>query len=355
MTPAQMRQTLRRIDRDLVKLLNERAKLVQKLAAASSAHDAVFDWPEIEEIVAQAVQANKGPLREETIRTVFRELASGVRALLAPTRVVYLGPMYSYSHLAASERFGTQVELVPVATIAAVFEALNRNQADYGLVPIENSTDGRVSDTLEMFARLPVRICGMVPLRIHHHLLGKCPRHKVREVYSKPQALSQCRDWLAKQMPDARLVEMTSTAAAARLAAEKPGVAAIASRQAAAQYGLDVLAENIEDNRHNMTRFAVIGGQPSTPTGNDKTALMFEIAHRPGALAEAMMVFKRCGLNLTWIESFPIADTENEYLFFVEFEGHCEDANAVRAINSLRRKTERLEILGSYPEVATIG
>ena len=353
-TPGQLRQALRRTDREIVKLLNERGKQTQRLAELAEDATSIMDWHAIEGVTEQAVAANKGPLDATVIRAVFRELTSGIRRLMAPIRVAYLGPIYSYSHLAAVERFGGQVELIAVATIAAVFEAMNRRQADYGLVPIENSTDGRVADTLEMFARLPVRICGIVPLRIHHHLLGKCARQEIREVYSKPQALSQCRDWLAKQVPDARLVEMTSTAAAARVAADKPGAAAIASRQAGTQYGLDVIAGNIEDNRHNMTRFAVIGGRPAAPTGHDKTALMFEIAHQPGALADAMMVFKRNMLNLTWIESFPIADAENEYLFFVEFEGHQNDAKAVRAIQSLGRKTVRMEVLGSYAEVAPI-
>lgn len=353
-TPAQLRQAIRNTDRELVQLLNLRAKLTQQLARLADDPASVLDWRTIETITEQAVNASRGPLDAAVVRAVLRELTSGIRSLLAPIRVAYLGPIYSYSHLAAVERFGGQVELIAVATIAAVFQALNRGQADFGLVPIENSTDGRVADTLNMFARLPVRICGIVLLRVHHHLLGKCARKDIREVYSKPQALSQCRDWLAKHVPDARLVEMTSTAAAARLAAEKEGAAAVASRQAGIQYGLDVIAGNIEDNRNNMTRFAVIGGRPVPRTGHDKTSLMFEIAHCPGALADAMMVFKRNRLNLTWIESFPMADAEHEYLFFIEFEGHQTDDNAVRALDSLRRKSVRLEVLGSYPEVAPI-
>lgn len=170
---------------------------------------------------------------------------------------------------------------MPVATISSVFEALNRGQADFGLVPIENSTDGRVSDTLDMFARLPVRICGEVQLRIHHHLLGRCRRAAVREVYSKPQALSQCRTWLAQHLPDARTVETGSTTAAARVAVDKPAAAAIASRQAGINYGLDFIAQNIEDNPNNVTRFAVIGDRPAKRTGNDKTSLMFELPHQP--------------------------------------------------------------------------
>jgi chorismate mutase/prephenate dehydratase len=272
--------------------------------------------------------------------------------LAQPTRVAFLGPEYSYSHLAAIERFGASAELVPVATIAAVFEEVHGGQAAFGLVPIENSTDGRIVDTLGMFARRPLRIGGEVQLRIHHNLLGKGPRAEIREVYSKPQALSQCREWLAKHLPQARLTEISSTTKAAQLAAETPGVAAIASRQAGVAYGLDVLAANIEDNAENITRFAVIGGELPKRTGQDKTSLMFQIHHRPGSLAEAMNLFKRNKLNLTWIESFPLAGAKAEYLFFVELEGHAADLKVRRALAALEAKTLRLNMLGSYPKSA---
>jgi chorismate mutase/prephenate dehydratase len=280
---------------------------------------------------------------------MLREVASGCRSLVAEPRIAFLGPLYSFSHLAAIHRFGQSVEYVPVGTIAAVFEEVHRKQSDFGLVPVENSTDGRVADTLEMFTRMRVRICGEVELRIHHILLGKCPRTEVREVYSKPQALSQCRNWLAKHLPAARTIEVTSTATAAQLAGEKPGAAAIASLQAGVHHGLDVLAENIEDNPANTTRFAVIGDHVSPPTGNDRTAMLFQTEHRPGALAEAMNIFKRNKLNLTWIESFPVPNTSRIYLFFVEMEAHERDARFQRAVAALGKKALRLEILGSFP------
>jgi chorismate mutase/prephenate dehydratase len=256
--------------------------------------------------------------------------------------------------LAAVHRFGQSVDLMPVGNIAAVFEEVNRRHADYGLAPIENSTDGRVADTLDMFARLRVKICGEVQLRIHHNLLGRTTRAEVEEVYSKPQALSQCRNWLAKHVPGARLVEVTSTSTAAQIAQDKRGAAAIASVQAGVHYGLDVLAANIEDQPGNLTRFAVIGEESGARTGLDKTSLMFEIRHQPGSLADAMNVFKRNRLNLTWIESFPIARPEGGYLFFVELEGHELENRVQKAITSLERKTVRLEILGSYAKLAPI-
>lgn len=355
-TVADLQKTIERLDRDVIRQLNERAKLVQRLAKTqSAAHEPTYDPAAEHEPLARLLESNKGPLDEACLRAILRELVSGSRALVTSLRVAYLGPPYSYSHLAATERFGTSANLMPVATIAAVFEEVNRNQADYGLVPIENSTDGRIVDTLGMFARLPVRICGEVQLRIHHFLLAKCSREEVREVYSKPQALSQCRDWLAKHLPGARAVEMTSTAAAAQLAAEKPGAAAVASREAGVRYGLQAIATNIEDNAYNLTRFAVIGHDTSRRTGKDKTSLMFEIPHQPGALADALAIFKRNRLNMTWIESFPLAGGRNEYLFFVELEGHESDLKVRRAVASLTKKAVRLEILGSYAMSEPIG
>lgn len=344
-----LRRKADKLSRDLVKLLHEYAQCGEKLSRLRQAQGgSLVDLESEHQAIQQALESSKGPLPERTVRAILRELLSGVRCLAKPLRVAYLGPMYSYSHLAAIERFGNGTELVPVGTIAAVFEELCRKHVDFGIVPIENSTDGRIVDTLGMFTRLPARICGEVQLRIHHFLLGRCERGDIKEVYSKPQALSQCRDWLAKHVPLARLVEVTSTAAAAQLAAEKSGAAAVASLQAATNYGLNLIAEKIEDNKNNITRFAVISDHDGRRTGRDKTALMFEIAHVPGSLADTMAIFKRNRLNLTWIESFPMPNTEKEYLFFVELEGHHQDAKVKRAMETLRRKTKRLEILGAY-------
>jgi len=342
------------IDRDLLKLFQERARAV--VAANKCADKQAKDvaprslacGPE-EEAVAELINRSRGPLPRRTVRAVFRELQSGCRALVRDLRVAFLGPTYSYSHLAALHHFGQDVDFVPVGSIPAVFEEVNRGHSDFGLVPVENSTDGRIADTLDMFTRLRVRICGEVEMKIQHTLLGKCPRTDVHEVYSRPQALSQCRNWLAKHLPSARMIEVTSTSTAAQLAKEKPGAAAVASFEAGVHYGLDVLAENIEDNPSNATRFAVIGDAPSPPTGNDRTAVLFQVEHRPGSLAEAMSIFKRNHVNLTWIESFPIPDSDRAYLFFVEMEGHEADPGLNLAVTTLRRKALRLEVLGSFP------
>lgn len=354
-TISSLRGKIDRIDQQLIQLMNERASHALEIGKIKD-HSGVAAYAPAREddVLRRVLDMNAGPLPARSVRAIFRELISGSRSLEKRLRVAYLGPEYSYSHLAAIHRFGQSVELVPVGTIAAVFEEINRRQADFGLVPIENSTDGRVADTLEMFTRMPARICGEVQLRIHHNLLGKCPRAEVEEVYSKPQALSQCRNWLAKHLPNARLVEVTSTSTAAQLAQDKPGAAAIASLQAGTQYGLDVLAADIEDNQNNLTRFAVIGDESGPRTGRDQCALMFEIAHQPGALADAMNVFKRNRLNLTWIESFPIARPEGGYMFFVELEGHESDPRVRKAITSLERKAVRLDVLGSYARLAPV-
>jgi chorismate mutase/prephenate dehydratase len=346
---------MQRLDRDLLKILSDRARASQKLARLRQNDGSpLYNLTDEQTSLADLVTQNRGPLDERAVRSIMREVLGAVRTLVKPVRVAYLGPKYSYSHLAAMDRFGEGPDLTPAATIKAVFESIHFGQADYGIVPIENSTDGRIIDTLDMFARLPTRITGEVQLAIHHHLLGKCPRGEVVEVYSKPQALSQCREWLAKNLPQAKQVEITSTATAAQIAADKPGAAAIASHEAGLHYGLAVIDANIEDNRNNVTRFAVIGGQEPHRTGRDKTALMFEIPHKPGSLADAMLVFKRGRLNLTWIESFPMPNSKNEYLFFVELEGHQTDSRVKKAIAALHRKAARLEVLGSYPRSAAV-
>lgn len=341
---SQLRAKIDKLDRELLKLINERAD-----AAARFNGDGDGGLGRDEKGLEQLVESSKGPLKSQCVRAIFRELYSGSRELAeGKTKVGYLGPQYSYSHIAAITRFGDSSELVPVGCIAAVFEEVQRGHVKYGLVPLENSTDGRVADTLDMFTRLPVRICGEVLLEIHHNLMAKCPREQVQEVYSRPQALSQCRNWLTKHMPSARIAEVTSTSTAAELAQKKQGAAAIASIQAAVHYGLDVLAENIEDHAANVTRFAVIGQESSPKSGNDKTAVLFEVDHKVGALADATTILKRNRLNMTWIESFPVPDRPGAYLFFVEVEGHEGEPRFKRAVSQLGRKALRLEVIGSY-------
>lgn len=346
-----LRSSIDKLDIHILKLVNERASLAAEIGKIKNEYDAeVFSPGREEEVLKNIIAANKGPLDEATVRAVFREIMSGSRALQKILKIAYLGPEYSYSHLAAVERFGQAVEYVRVGSIASVFEVVNRGQVDFGVVPLENSTDGGISDTLDMFMRLPqLKICAEVRLKIHHNLLANCDQEMIRRVYSKPQALAQCRNWLSKNLPHADLKDVSSTAVAAQLAAQEPGAAAVASRQAAVKYGLRILFANVEDYPHNETRFAVIGMQEAEKSGSDKTALMFKVPHRPGSLVDALEVFKDNKLNLTWIESFPAKTGKQEYIFFVDFDGHEEDAKVKRTLQSLEKHCEQLFVLGSYP------
>ena len=322
-TAANPEKELAEIDDQLVTLLNRRVALfLEKIAASESPTEAAFDVQDDIKLWGALEAGNEGPMTSAELKSVFRPVLGACRQRVRNDRVAYLGPAYSFTHLAAINRFSESADLVPVSTIATVFEEVNRGHVDYGLVPIENSTDGRIVDTLDMFTRLPLRICGEVQLHVHHNLLARCDRSEITEIYSKPQALSQCRDWLAKNMTHARLIEVTSTSTAAQLARDKPGAAAVASRQAASQYGIQIVADCIEDNRNNITRFAIIGSDLADATGDDRTAILLQIPHKPGSLSDALQVFKKCKVNLTWIESFPLRSPEKGYLFFLDFEGH---------------------------------
>jgi chorismate mutase/prephenate dehydratase len=353
-----LRNQIDKLDLQLLKLINERASLAAEIGRyKNDAGEEVFSPQREEEVLQTVVQVNdkhNGPLEASSIRAIYREIVSASRALQKVLRIAYLGPEYSYSHLAAIERFGQTIEYLPTGSIAAVFEEVVRGHVDFGVVPLENSTDGRVADTLDMFLRLrsqepEVWICSEVRLPIHHHLLANCEPQEIRRVYSKAQAISQCRNWLSKNLPHASLHVVSSTADAARLAQQEPGAAAVASEQAAARYGLRVLFSNIEDYPNNETRFAVIGRQKSGKTGHDKTAIMFRVPHSPGALVDALDVFKQARINLTWIESFPAKTEKPEYIFFADFEGHIEEPKVARALKALGEHCHEVTVLGSFP------
>jgi chorismate mutase/prephenate dehydratase len=354
-----LRAQIDQLDLKLVDLINKRATLAGEIGKVKLHNgDHVFAPGREEEVVQNVLAANKGPLGEDTLRAIFREIMSGSRTQqrLEREKVAFLGPEYSFSHLAAIERFGQSVEFLKVGSIAAVFEEVNRRHADYGVVPLNNSTDGRIADTLDMFIRLPqLKICAEVRLQVHHNLLANCEQMEIRRVYSKAQALSQCRNWLSKNVPHASLHEVSSTATAAELAQREPGAAAVASRQAGTRYGLRLLCADIEDLPYNETRFAVIGPHAAERTGSDKTALMFQVTNpnTPGSLADALAIFKQNKVNITWIECFPYrGEDKPDYVFFVDFEGHADDAKAKRTIASLAEYCGSLTVLGSFPQAA---
>lgn len=348
-----LRNQIDKLDLQILKSINDRAKLALEIGKIKSDGGVeVFSPAREDEVLARLLTHNKGPLDERSVRTIFRELVSASRALQRRLRVAYLGPEYSFSHLAALEKFGEAVEYVPVGSIPGVFETVNRKQADLGVVPIENSTDGRIADTLDMFTRLPLKITAEISLRIHHHLLANCTQSEVRRVYSKPQALSQCRNWLATHVPQAQLKEVASTTTAVQLAKQEPGASAVASRQAAAAYGLNILCSDVEDRENNITRFAIIANQSGERTGNDKTAVMFQIPDAPGALCDALLACKKNKVNMSWIESFPGKNDgkAQEYVFFADLNGHLDDSRVKRAIQALERKCQELVVLGSFPK-----
>jgi len=359
-TLASLRAEIDRLDKELVAILNRRAEVALQIGQVKNANGLeVWSAAREEEVLAKVLGASKGPLPPETLRLIFRELMSGARALQRTTRVACLGPLHSYSHLAAVAKFGEAVEFVPVASIAAVFEEVNRRHVQFGIVPLENSTDGRIADTLDMFTKLPnLKIRAEVRLKIHHCLLGRSEWSQIRRVYSKSQALSQCRNWLGKNLPQAAKIEVVSTAAAAELAQREEFAAAVASKSAGHAYKLNVLVENIEDQANNLTRFAVIAETPEARTGRDKTTLMARLPNTVGSLAKTIAPLEKLGVNLSWIESFPAPSAETDknpsYVFFLDIEGHASDPQVEKAIEAIRKRCERLDILGSYPRSAAI-
>lgn len=355
-----LRAEIDRLDEDLLATLNRRAEVALQIGQVKEAEGLeVWSAAREEEVLAKVLGSSQGPLPSETLRLIFRELMSGARAIQRTTRVACLGPLHSYSHLAAIAKFGHAVEFAPVASIAAVFEEVNRRHVQFGIVPLENSTDGRIADTLDMFTRMPnLKIRAEVRLKIHHCLLGKSEWSQVRRVYSKSQALSQCRHWLSKNLPQAAKVEVVSTAAAAELAQREEFAAAVASKAAGHAYKLDILVENIEDQANNLTRFAVIAENSEARTGHDKTTLMARLPNEAGSLAKAIAPFEELGVNMTWIESFPAPSAETDenptYVFFLDIEGHVDDPKVEQAIEAMRKRCQRLDVLGSYPRSAAI-
>lgn len=349
-----LREQIDKLDGQILKLLNDRASLAAEIGQVKNENQEEPFAPAREEEVVQRILANNpGPLEDQTIRAIYREIVSGARSLQKVLKVAYLGPEDSFGHLAAVERFGQSVEFVRVGNITAIFEEINRSHADFGVVPLENSTDGRISDTLDMFLRMPqLIICAEIRVKIQYHLLASGEQEQIRRIYAVSPALSQCRNWLSKNVPHASLHEVATTQAAAQLAQGEASAAAVASSQVATRYGLRKLFSDIQDSPNNETRYAVIGRQKCDKTGNDKTALVFRTGHTAGALVDALDLFKQNRVNLTWIESFPApasTTSKPESVFFVDFEGHTDDTKVSKTIKALEDKCKEVIVLGSYP------
>jgi chorismate mutase / prephenate dehydratase len=350
-----LRAQIDALDEKIVALLNDRAKVVVEIGKLKQQNNAPIYAPDREKAVLEKLRKlNRGPLPDRCLEAVYRELMSGSFALEKPLRIGFLGPEGTFSHAAAVRKFGSSVDYVPLADIPSVFEEVVRGHADYGLVPVENSLHGGVVDTLDSFLTSSAKICAEVRITIHHYLLSKEPWERVRTIYSKPEVFSQCRKWLAAVAKDRDVQAAASTAKAAELASQQGGVAAIGPALAGELYGLHVLFENIEDVPDNETRFLVIGREPAKRGGDDKTAIMFTTAHKPGALAEVLDVFKENGINLTDIEKRPSKKVNWEYYFFIDAQGHADDAAMKRAIEEARKHCLQLTVLGSYPRASEV-
>jgi chorismate mutase/prephenate dehydratase len=345
------RQKIDSLDEQILQLLNRRAQIVLEIGKVKEElKKEPFNLRREVEILQRLEEQNPGPFPRPAVPIVFREIISACRSLEVGLTVVYFGPPATYTHLACLDHFGRSVQALPKESIQDVFEEVEKEKANYGVVPVENSTEGIVSRTLDMFIDSEVKICGEVLLRISHDLLSRSgEREKIQTIYSHPQALGQCRQWLRKNFPQTELVETISTAKAAQRAAEDLQAAAVASSLAAHLYDLQVIESRIEDYPHNYTRFLVIGKETGERTGRDKTSLIFSIPDSPGALYEVLKPFSAKGINLTKIESRPIKDKPWVYVFFLDFEGHLTEPRAHEAISEMKQKVSFLKFLGSYP------
>jgi chorismate mutase/prephenate dehydratase len=355
MSLEELRRQIDALDARIVDLLNERAKVVVEVGRVKQQTNSPIYAPDREKAVFEKVRAlNAGPLSNRSLEAIYRELMSGSFALEKPLKIAFLGPKGTFSHETAVRKFGSSVEYVPLADIPAVFNEVARGHVDYGLVPVENSIHGGVIDTLDAFLSSSAKICAEVLIVVHHSLMSREPWERVKTIYSKPEAFTQVRQWLHATARDRDTQPAPSTGAAAELAATHPGAAAIGSKLAGEIHGLRVLFENIEDNPDNVTRFFVIGREPARKTGDDKTAVMFTTAHKPGALAEVLDVFKENGINLTDIEKRPSKKVNWEYYFFIDAQGHADDDAMKRAIAQARHHCLQLTVLGSYPRATEV-
>ncbi len=347
-----LRQAIDECDSRLVRLLNRRAEAARRIGLLKRKDSRDVYVPARErQVLENARRANSGPLPDQAIMAIYREIMSASLALEQPLKVAYFGPSATFTHQAARLRFGAGVTYKDCDTIPDVFGAVEKGLADYGVVPVENSTEGAVTHTLDQFPITPLRICAEIYLTVAHHLLSTSPLRSIRRVYSHPVVFGQCRRWLNAELPRVEFIPVSSTSRAAEMAArERRGTAAIAGIMAAELRGLKVVARDIQDFSDNTTRFLVIARRFGAATGDDKTSILFAVRHRAGALHGALQAFKKQKLNLTRIESRPSRLKAWEYLFYVDFEGHAEDRRVHAALKGLRQHCTQLVVLGSYPK-----
>jgi chorismate mutase/prephenate dehydratase len=352
---AQVRARIDAVDEKIQTLINERASLAQCVGATKSLAGSTADFykPEREaQVLRMARERNAGPLRDEEVLRLFREIMSACLAQQEPLKVAFLGPEGTFTQTAVLTHFGHSVRALPLASIDEVFHEVEAGNADFGVVPIENSTEGTVNYTLDRFLTSPLKICGEVELRIHQFLMGKMASlERIERVCSHQQSLAQCRAWLQDHMPDAERIAVASNAEAARRARDEQGTAAIAGQTAAEVYNLEVLATEIEDRPDNTTRFLVLGRKLFEPSGVDRTTLLVSVGHTkaPGALFRLLEPLARHRVSMTRIESRPSRRAKWDYVFFIDLEGHARDKPVSQALKALKRRASLFRVLGSYP------
>lgn len=345
-----IRKKIDSLDSELLRLLNERADLVHEVGEIKKKDGIDIYAPEREESLLQGLLAkSEGRLPEKSIRAIYREIMSAALALEEDLKIAFLGPEGTWTHQAAIDKFGHSVAYVPQASLSDVFDQVARKRADYGVVPIENSTEGAVNHTLDMFADSPLKICAQILMPIQNALMAKGPREGINKLYSHPQVFGQCRDWIHKNFPSADLIEVSSTTRAAGIAAEEPGAAALGGTLAAKLNGLEILEDAIQDRATNTTRFLVLSHNTCPATGNDRTSIMFSVRDQPGSLFNALKPFNEFEINMSKIESRPSKRRDWEYFFFVDVLGHCEDQKLITALDELGEHCSFVKILGSYP------
>jgi len=346
-----MREKINTYDTKIIKLINERIKVALKIGKLKVQNNADIYAPEREkEVYNRVVKENMGPLKDMSIKAIYREIMSGALSLEKQLVIAYLGPAASYTHQAALSKFGSSLDYIPMKNITDVFTEVEKGYADYGVVPIENSTEGIINHTLDMFVDSSLKIYSEVYLEINHNLLAREKGlQKIKKIYSNPQVFGQCRGWLQANVPNAELVEVSSTTRAAQIAQKEKNAAALAGILASELYGLRVIAEGIEDASHNVTRFLIIGKRSGKKTSDDKTSIMFSVKDKVGALYEALLPFRKNNINLTKIESRPSKKKAWEYYFFVDCVGHCEDKKLEKVVGELNKVSHFVKILGSYP------
>ena len=350
MSLAEHRKSIDQIDAQIVRLLNERTQHVLQIGEIKMKAGEEIYAPHRERAVLDRIcKLNSGPITDESLRSIYREVMSSALSLEKTMTIAYLGPEATFTHQAAIQRFGSSLCYTPQKTIGEVFSEVAKNGADYGVVPVENSTEGVVTHTLDMFVDSDLKIVSQIVLPIRHCLVSKVASSKIRRLYVHPQTLAQCRGWLQRRFPDVDLIETSSNARSAELAASDKTSGALAGELAATKYGVPILEHNIQDNAANATRFLVLGRQCSPATKQDRTSVMFSIQHRVGALYKALSPFRRYRLNMTKIESRPSKRKAWEYFFFVDCDGHQEDRKVARAIEDLREQCNFVKVLGSYP------